>query len=281
MKNTFRLCLIAALAFPCSLFARRDEGLLLYMNFDDPREPLQNVAGTDVAEARVFGIRPTANVQGGKFVNSAAFRNGNGKSTEPNNYAVSLGELDGYYEGSFSVAFWFKTEKTGAAEAMISGNKDWLHPDDAGWAITAVKGRNLSLSVGGKHVNVAFPALTNGNWHHVALVVDRRTGTVSFYGDGKRLGAEKIPGGRIGAGLETLVGGSGRGAYSAPASNEKQAFVDDYAIWTRPLTEKEISAMWNEGNGARVPEPSAFPLLFGAGAVAAALAVARRRRRSR
>ncbi|MBE6400544.1 MAG: LamG domain-containing protein [Verrucomicrobia bacterium] len=277
MKKIFRFCLIASLAIPCALFARRDEGLLFYMDFDDAKNPVKNVCGQD-REASIFGMRPTARVTEGKFVYSASFKNGNGRSTEPNNYAVNLGELDGYFQDSFSVAFWFKTEKTGSTVAMISGNKDWLKPNDAGWAITAIDGKNLSLSVGGQHVNIGFPKMTDGDWHHVALVVDRKTGTVAFYGDGKKLGSQKIPAGTIGTGIETLVGGSGNGAFSAPGSNNDWAYIDDYAIWTRPLTEKEIVAMWDEGQGARVPEPSAFPLIFGLGALAATFALARRRK---
>lgn len=254
MKKIFRFCLIASLAIPCALFARRDEGLLFYMDFDDAKNPVKNVCGQD-REASIFGMRPTARVTEGKFVYSASFKNGNGRSTEPNNYAVNLGELDGYFQDSFSVAFWFKTEKTGSTVAMISGNKDWLKPNDSGWAITAIDGKNLSLSVGGQHVNIGFPKMTDGDWHHVALVVDRKTGTVAFYGDGKKLGSQKIPAGTIGTGIETLVGGSGNGAFSAPGSNNDWAYIDDYAIWTRPLTEKEIVAMWDEG------QEHAFPSL--------------------
>lgn len=278
MKNIFRFCLIAALAFPCSLFARRDEGVLIYMNFDDISEPLKNVAGTE-REAGVIGTRTRAQVAEGKFVNSAVFKN-DGKKSEPSNYAVNLGELDGYFQGSFSVAFWFKTDKKGSTEAVISGNKDWGKPNNPGWAITAVKGKNFSVSVGGKNFDVDFSALTDGGWHHVALVVDRQAKTLTCYGDGKKLQTIKdVPAGKIGSELETLVGSSGNGWNAAPGSNKNSAFVDDYAIWTRPLTEKEVSAMWKEGKGARVPEPSAFPLIFGAGALVAGLALTRRRKR--
>lgn len=279
MKNIFRACLIAALALPCTLFARRDEGLIVYMNFDDAKHPLTNVAGTD-REASVFGTRTQAKLENGKFVYSAVFSNANGNRSEPNNYAINLGELDGYFNGSFSVAFWFKTTKRGSTEAMITGNRDWLHPNTAGWAITAINGKNFAVCVAGAKAEIGFNALTDGNWHHVALVIDRRTGTMTCYGDGKKVGSAKVPAGTIGNGHETLVGASGSGAYAAPGSNKDKAVIDDYAIWRRALSEKEVVAMWNEGNGARVPEPSAFSLIFGAGAVAAVLALARRRRRA-
>lgn len=279
MKKIFRYCLIAALALPCTLFARRDEGLLVYMDFDDASDPMKNVSGTDRCVS-LFGTRPTARLEEGKFVYSAVFSNGNGRSTEPNRYTFNLGELDGYFQGSFSVAFWFKTNKRGSTEAMITGNKDWLKPNNPGWAITAIKGKTLSLSVAGTNINIDFPALTDGNWHHVALVVNRRTHTVTLYGDGKKVGTPmKLPEGKIGTDGETLVGGSGGGAFAAPGSNNHTAHIDDYGIWTRPLTDKEVSAMWNEGQGARVPEPSAFPLLFGGLALAALLVVRRRNRK--
>lgn len=280
MKKFFRYCLIAALALPCTLFARRDEGLLLYMNFDDVTEPEKNITGGE-RTASLLGTSPSAMLEKGKFVNSAVFMNNNGRSEEPNRYVFNLGELDGYYEGSFSVAFWFKTDLTGARKAMISGNKDWNNPNKPGWAITAEKGKSLSLSVGGTNVDIDFPALTNGDWHHVALVVNRSSGSVSFFGDGKLLSSKKIPAGKIGHDKETLVGGSGSAAFSAPGHNDKKAYIDDYAVWTRPLTEKEVGAMWDEGQGARVPEPSAFPLMFGGIALATVLLVRRRHRNAK
>ena len=280
MKNIFRACLIASLAVPCALFARRDEGLLVYMNFDDAKHPLTNVSGTD-REASVFGVRSQAKLEAGKFVYSAVFSNANGNRAEPNNYAINLGELDGYYNSSFSVAFWFKKSSRGNAQAMITGNRDWLKQNNAGWAITTIVGKTFAVRVANQDINVGFPALVDGNWHHVALVIDRRTGTMTCYGDGKVVGTPmKIPAGTVGHGMETLVGASGSGAFAAPGDNKQKAYVDDYAIWTRALTAKEVVAMYNEGNGARVPEPSMFPLIFGAGVLAAALAVARRRRRA-
>lgn len=278
MKNIFRLCLITALSLPCALFARRDEGLLIYMDFDDATEPMKNISGTDRVPG-TLGTRPTAKIDDGKFVYSALFTNSN-KDRSVDNYVINLGELDGYFQDSFSVAFWFMTNKKGSTNAVVTGNKNWSKPNQPGWAVTQVSGKSLSLSVGGANVEIDFPRLTDGNWHHVALVVDRRAGTVSFYGDGKRLGApRKIPAGTIGNGGETLVGGSGEGYYSAPGSKNHKALIDDYAIWRRPLTEKEITAMWKEGQGARVPEPAALPLIFGAAAGIAALALVRRRRK--
>lgn len=288
MKNFCRLLLVAAIFVPCALFARRDEGVLIYLNFDDPKKPLTNVSGTEAA-ADIFGTNTRAEVVDGKFVYSALFTNSNGKGNEPNNYAITLGEIDEYYAaGSFSVAFWVKASNKngkggmGAREAMISGNKDWTKPNSAGWAITAVNGKNFSVAVGGVQHNVAFPALTDGNWHHVALVIDRKAGTMTCFGDGKKLSnPAKLPTGKIGSEKRTLVGASGGGAFAAPNATNAQVLVDDYGIWTRALTEKEVVAMWNEGNGARVPEASVAALLFGAGALAIAVAATRRRRFSR
>ena len=282
MKNTFRFCLIAALALPCALFARRDEGLLLYMNFDDRSEPTKNISGTD-REPQLLGPLSAPKLDDGKFVYSAMFTNAN-TNRSVDNCAINLGELDGYYQDSFSVAFWFRTEKKGSTEAMITGNKNWERKNEAGWALTTLKDETLSLTVGGKTVKIAFPQLTDGKWHHVALVVNRKSNTVALYGDGKCIGKpQPIPEGTIGKGgdegNETLVGSSGNGYYALPGDKNKKALVDDYAIWKRALTEKEIVAMWKEGDGARVPEPSAFPLIFGGVALAAALALARRGRK--
>lgn len=284
MKNIFRLCLIAALSLPCALFARRDEGLLLYMNFDDRSEPTKNISGTD-REPQLLGPLSSPKLADGKFVYSVMFTNGN-TNRSVDNCAINLGEIDGYFRDSFSVAFWFKTDKSGSTNAVITGNKNWERKNEAGWAITMLKDETLSLTVGGKTVKIAFPALTDGKWHHVALVVNRKKNTVALYGDGKCIGApQSIPEGPIGKSgdesNETLVGSSGGGYYAAPGDKSKKAFVDDYAIWKRALTEKEIVAMWQEGKGARVPEPSAFPLIFGGIALAAALAFARRRRHAR
>ncbi|NIK54859.1 sialidase family protein [Kribbella shirazensis] len=93
----------------------------------------------------------------------------------------------------FTVAVWFRTEYTKAAQALF-----WAHSsatERAKWRIAIEDGRLRALlddTVTARFVD-APGSFTDGRWHHVALVRD--TGETVLYADGVRAGtAGPIPG---------------------------------------------------------------------------------------
>lgn len=264
-----------------ALHARRDEGLIFYLDFDSESVELKNPAadalGLDEAKLRGNSIKP--NIERGKFRNSIAFSNNNA-ARSINNYSLVIGRLDSTYNNeSFSVAFWYRSSKKGATSAAVAGNLDLRNAGENGWAITLAKGRAFVANVGGTKITQAFDEIADGEWHHVAIVLNRATGTITFFGNGKKLSSKKLPNGKIGSGNETFLGSGANGYFGAPGATNAKAFVDDFGIWNRALTDTEIARIWNEGKGARIPEPSIFAFFAGALALGIALAGTRRRRK--
>lgn len=120
------------------------------------------------------GSRVTGAVGGGLALN------GTSGSVDVGNVApANLGT------GSFTIATWVKTTGTGFQRVVSKGNygntNGYLLAMSGGTAVLAVgAGGNQAQSIG---LNTAG-GLNDGNWHHIAAVVDRTAGTVKVYVDG-------------------------------------------------------------------------------------------------
>ena len=80
---------------------------------------------------------------------------------------------------SFTIMFWYKAEPDEAKESAIISNKDWVSGDNAGFNIgDMVEGINLNFNTVGSGRGRAetdrFAGATDGTWHHVAAVIDRK-----------------------------------------------------------------------------------------------------------
>ncbi|HWQ91629.1 MAG TPA: LamG-like jellyroll fold domain-containing protein, partial [Clostridia bacterium] len=215
--------------------------LVVYLNFDGN---LNAQAGTTnpgslYKGGATMGPRYGAGVigQAASFANSAV-------STQPNDWAVSLGNLEWVYAGSFSVSFWEKTRASG--DDALMGNKNWTSGANVGWVISALDQKNLNYNaVGGTRRDIDLqPPMTDGGWHLITVTFNRNANQVTSYVDGVPMNTSDIsPSGSasLNAGLSTLVGSSGNGLYSAFAE------VDDLGIWTRVLTPEEVTGIYGAG----------------------------------
>lgn len=139
--------------------------------------------GTALADASGYtsaGTSTDADWVDGKFGKGLRF---NGRSS----YAVMSrpGALN-TGDRSFSVAAWFKSNSTGTHQRILSkGN----------WGSTSgyflwYEGGALTFSLGGAGTNASTALVGtpggfgDGNWHHVAAVVDRSAQTIQIYVDG-------------------------------------------------------------------------------------------------
>jgi hypothetical protein len=83
----------------------------------------------------------------------------------------------------------FKTEPGLAQGVLIS-----KHDGDSGYALAiSDEGKAVfTVSSGGRHATVGSTAAVNdGNWHHVLAEIDRETGRMAIYVDGKEAGESK------------------------------------------------------------------------------------------
>ncbi len=214
----------------------------------------------------------------GKFGQATAFANTNGNTTTPNDWAVSLGNQDALYTGDFSVSFWARW--TGTANASVDkailGNSNWASGNNTGWVFSSIGGgREGKLKTDtGTRQNEAI-AWKDGNWNLITLVVNNTDNLGLWHLNGALLNAagDDFGSGTFGVGLDTLIGGSGNGTYSANTTQ-----IDDVAFFSGQLTAQEVSNLWNGGAGRTanqfmIPEPGSAVL-----ALLGSLGLLRRRR---
>lgn len=218
-------------------------------------------AGTAVNGTAIGTNAGTPTYVTGKFGQAGSFNNSGAASTTPSDWAVSLGNLDTTYASSFSVSVWIKTDTAGySKDEAIFGNKNWSSGGNVGWNITNQNNSGLNFNATGGTRRDRDINFNDTNWNLVSVTFDRTNNVVTSYLNGAVVGTDTIsPNGtaNMGAGFNTLIGGSGNGAYSGNAD------MDDAAIYSGVLSAGEVALLWNGGAGnlaTAVPEPSALML---------------------
>ena len=268
------------LTFANTAQAARQDGLAVYLNFDesDKREgddnsgPLRNlVANSDIrVEAKGESLQLTTTE--GRFGKAAVFTN-KPSAGRINNWAVSLGKLESLYAGSFTVAYWVKASDQ--QNAVHFSNQEFGNAFAPGVLMAGSGGKGFRLAgTAGSIAEAGSPGIADGKWHHVALTVDRAAAIATFYVDGKSLLSKPLGDAdtKLDNGASTYIGAG------ADEKNAANMSVDDFGLWTRALSTREIEAM-GAGNGRRIPEPSTYAAAGAAGLLAAW--AAKRRRRSK
>ncbi len=114
---------------------------------------------------------------------------------EPATQYVNFGQPENlqFGTGSFTLMFWYKAEglDNNSQEGSVISNKNWDSGDNPGFNIGHMEqGLNLNFNTAGDGKGRAetdrFSGATDGEWHHVAAVVDRETNKqIALYIDGK------------------------------------------------------------------------------------------------
>lgn len=256
-----RLLLPALALATTPLFGAVTDGMIVNLNFDN------NTANAATGSSITTSVIGTAGVPvytSGQFGSAATFNNTNAGGA-PNDWALSLGNMDAYYASDFSFSLWVKTTST--ADQAFFGNSDWTSGGNTGWLLNTISGKEGKFKTGvGTRQDQAL-AIHTGNWVNVIAVVDATATSVTWYLGGVVLGTQTYGAGTLSAGFNTLIGASGNGTYGASAVS-----IDEVGMWNRKLTGGEIAAL----QIAAVPEPSSY----GLGAAGLAAVVAWKRRRS-
>lgn len=155
--------------------------------------------------------------------------------------------------GDLSFSLWFK------AESFNAGSERPLIAKRVG----AGNQRSFHFKLGSAGVNIGLLWYTDGNtiggnlsvvwspstatWYHV--VVTKSSTTVKFYVDGAQQGADQT--------------GSNATIYNGTAPFELGAFadspeywdglIDEVGVWSRALTDSEVSTLYNGGAGLSYP----------------------------
>lgn len=181
-----------------------------------------------------------------------------GEAVTAANY-VSLGSpADLQFGGStsFSIAFW--TRFTGSpGDLPFLANNDSSYGGAGLVLAPSWQTGSWSWSLNDGTAPLAWPgaaaqygndvgyanALNDGNWHHLAFLVDR-TGDATTYLDGKNVHAKSIAGlvFNLNTGLSLDIG-QAQGNYSVAGDFQ----MDDLGIWRRVLTEYDAQAIYLVG----------------------------------
>jgi autotransporter-associated beta strand protein/YVTN family beta-propeller protein len=220
-------------------------GLVVYLNFDSN---LTAQAGTSVSGALYTGGAANGPRYKPGVIGAAATFANTASSGQPDNWAVTLGNLEAIYATNFSVSLWERTATSG--DGALMGNKNWTSGANVGWVISSLDVKNVNYNaVGGTRRDVDLnPPFSDGVWHLITVTFNRAANQVISYVDGLAVNTSDIsPAGTasFNAGLATLVGSSGNGTYSGTAD------IDDLGIWNRVLTPQEATAIYSTGLSGR------------------------------
>lgn len=212
-------------------------GLVVYLNFDGN---IAAQAGTSVHGALYKGqarFGPGVVGMAASFANTSA-------NAQPDDWAVSLGNLEWAYSNSFTVSLWERNP--GGRDGALMGNKNWASGANVGWVISTMDAKNVNWNVaGGSRRDLGLhPPFSDTAWHLVTVSFDRAANRVLAYMDGALAMASDLGvngGASLNAGFNTLVGTSGNGLYSGTGD------VDDLGVWNRVLSADEVAAIYHFG----------------------------------
>lgn len=248
-KATLTLIAIIALA-TVSAYAGLDTGLVEYWEFD---------GGYDAAvTASHAGTLTTTGNGSGTFVTGKFNEAIDLESSTGNQAYIVVGGDESDFDfvgGSMSVSLWYTTESL-----YVSYQTLVAKGESGAWRFARRSGTANAVQFAGPGSIVVDGEIDHqdGSWHHAVATVDGTSGTTSLYIDGTLMGTST---GTIGdRGNPMQIGGNPDAANRSWDGN-----FDDVAVWNRALSADEVTAIWNNGDGASVsslvPEPATIGLL--------------------
>src|SRR5207245_3823783 len=108
-------------------------GLVVYLSFDNTL----NAQGGTTNNGSLYtgGATLGPHYKLGIIGQAASFGN-TATAGQPDDWAVSLGDLEWIYSGSFSLSLWERTVTSG--DGALMGNKDWTSGPTLGWVISSL-----------------------------------------------------------------------------------------------------------------------------------------------
>ncbi|GAA2332716.1 LamG-like jellyroll fold domain-containing protein [Dactylosporangium salmoneum] len=192
----------------------------------------------------------------------AAFVSASGDSAGKANFVklpLVAGATDA--KSSFSYEFWID-EQSRTSYGSIVSNQDFVSCSNPGFTLYNQAAQGVLEACWGQtaagtkeYVHGVNPAAITGDWHHVAVVVDRTANTMTFYVDGVR--AAQSPSGSITAntafnsGLAFSIGGfSGSGVDYG--DGHVNAYIDNFAYYDQTIGADQIAADYTAANPVQV-----------------------------
>ncbi len=169
---------------------------------------------------------------------------------------------------SRSVSVWIRSSDFGDQTMFGYGSDKWNSTINGRFNFQLSNGRpRLNISAGKSCLPNGAPQVTDGQWHHVAVVLtDKHQNSCAdmrFYVDGNVFTASSI---NAGASLTTLPWSNiriGVGWGVGSLDGYFNGTIDDAAMWGSPLTDSKVRAIATAGSDARLLyDASAMEQLF-------------------
>lgn len=154
--------------------------------------------------------------------------------------------------GSFSVMFWYRADADSQAEGAVVGNKYWSTGANPGFTIGDMReGLTLNINTpGGSRKDTGrYSSATDGNWHHVAAVIEREDAkTMTLYIDGTKAETPKD--------ISSLNGSVDAADFLLGATNKEDgtkflavedAYIDELSVYNYALSGEIIENAAKEG----------------------------------
>ena len=154
---------------------------------------------------------------------------------------VSIINPNNFNYDVFTVSAWINTTVTGTFETFI-GRK----MSTQGWNLLIGSGNKLRLrmdtsTIGNSYPIVTGPLINDGNWHHIAAVVNLPSSQINLYVDGEDAGSSAIIGGTF-----TETDGTLNIMGPALGTGYSTGKIDEVRIYNRALTASEIQAHYDD-----------------------------------
>ncbi|MCF8459745.1 MAG: hypothetical protein K9G46_03405 [Flavobacteriales bacterium] len=237
MKKHFLSALFMAAISSMAMAQDITSNLEAYVSFDNGN------ATIDAGAATVAGIINGAT--------SASDKDGNPNSAMyfDGGDWIDFGNYSNYQFGydSFTIACWMKADATGTAGYVI-GKRGFTSGSDHVYGLTYnynSGGQVLSYLRDDNSNSATYPtfSVAAGQWHHVAIMVDRTLNAAIIYVDGTMVAAQVLPMGFVGMNANGTSFGN---LVMGSASNGDQYFkgwVDEVRIYRRALSEADMSEL--------------------------------------
>ncbi len=245
----------------------------------------RDIDGTTVLDTA--GTPQNGTIVGTNVQNPAGILGEAAQFNGSDNDYVDFGNVLNPGSDGYTVSVWFNPDDTSGTEMIVG--KGNAHSTDPGWSIWTdgsalhVRGQQNAAGDNDRFGQYRPNSLDGGEWHHVALVLDRESDTIRGYLNGSN--DDWLAGGG-GAQTDSLIADSLIDTAAPLLVGRRQTagapfdgLADDLAVWDRALAPEEIQYLYAKGlkgfNAAMIPEPTSV-MLFAFGVLALLL---RRRQR--
>lgn len=199
-------------------------------------------------DARKLAYPGPVYVNGGKIGGCLKF------NSQDQNWVEIPGKAHLDLKDQFSVSFWMKPDTTVLPEwcGVFSKGEAWYH----GWYLDRdsssqrIRMRWFGEDQQGSDINTNAPAFVDGQWTHVVMTYDARSSkNVTMYLNGANAGSAAIAN-PVSQGAHSICLGSKE--YGGNTESFFHGLIDEVAMWSRPLTETDVAALYSGGNGCPI-----------------------------